>query len=132
MKAPVVRLKIRVRLPDGSRPYLDPVFAANGKLKPGYANFDSIPGHYPDSVYHLRYLKQGKRVWEPVGSDAQLARIAKLRREKALEAIAAGVAIAEDRLTLPKSTTLKEAVTEYLEEAKRTNRARLVPHTPSH
>ena len=118
MKAPVVRLKLRVRLPGGSRPYLDPVFAANGKLKPGYATLDGTASHYPDSVYHLRYLKQGKRVWEPVGSDAQLAMIAKLKREKAAEAIAAGVAIADDGPAATKATNLQEAVAEYLEEVK--------------
>ena len=118
MKAPVVRLKIRVRLTDGSRPYLDPVFAANGKLKPGYAILDGVAGHYPGSVYHLRYLKGGKRVWEPVGPDAQLAAIAKVKREKALGAIAAGIPIAEDGLTAPKSIHLQEAVAEYLEEVR--------------
>jgi hypothetical protein len=41
MKAsPVVRIKLRVRLPDATRPYLNPVFSANKKLKPGYALVD--------------------------------------------------------------------------------------------
>ena len=56
MKNPVVRLKLRVHLPDGSRPYLDPIFAANGKLKPGHALLDGSPTHFPEDVYHLRYL----------------------------------------------------------------------------
>jgi hypothetical protein len=33
MPVPAVRLKIRVRLSNGSRPYVDPVFSSNGKLK---------------------------------------------------------------------------------------------------
>jgi len=57
MKVPVVRLKLRVRLPDGSRSYLDTVFAGNNKLKPGYASFEGKPVLFPDGVYHLRYLK---------------------------------------------------------------------------
>jgi hypothetical protein len=34
MKASAVRLKVRVRLADGSGPFLDPVLSPNGKLKP--------------------------------------------------------------------------------------------------
>jgi len=64
MKSPVVRLKLRVRLPDGSRPYLDPVRSANNQLKPGFAMHDGKPVHFPDGVYHLRYLKGSRRVWE--------------------------------------------------------------------
>jgi len=36
----VVRLELRVRLSDGSRPCLDPVLSANGKVKPLYAAVD--------------------------------------------------------------------------------------------
>jgi len=54
VKASVVRLKLRVRLPDGSRPYLNPIFSGNKKLKPGYAVLDGKPVHFPDSVYDLR------------------------------------------------------------------------------
>ncbi len=53
MKVPVVRLKLRVRLPDGSRQYLDP----NKKLKPRYALLDGKAVHFSDGVYHLRYVK---------------------------------------------------------------------------
>ena len=75
---PIVRLKLRVRLPHGSRPFLDPVFAGNNKLKPGYAALDGKPVHFPDGVYHLRYLKGTRRVWEAVGSNAEFANTAKL------------------------------------------------------
>jgi hypothetical protein len=54
---PVVRLKLRVRLPDGCRPYLDPVYSANNKLKPRYASVGGKPVHFPEGVYHLRYPK---------------------------------------------------------------------------
>jgi hypothetical protein len=63
MKAPVVRIKLRVRLPDGSRRYLDPVVSANSKLKSGYAILDGTATHFPDGVYNLRYLKGTRRVW---------------------------------------------------------------------
>jgi integrase/recombinase XerD len=112
---PVVRLKLRVRLPDGSRPYLDPVYSANNKLKPGYASLDGKPVHFPDSVYHLRYLKGSRRVWEGIGCDAQFALTAKLKREKSLDAKAAGVIVVEDEPQAAE-TNLREVVAEYLEE----------------
>jgi integrase len=116
MKSPVVRLKLRVRLPDGSRPYLDPVFTGNHKLKPGYAMLDGKPVHFPDSVYHLRYMKGARRVWEAVGSDAQFALIAKMKKEKANDAIAAGLVIANDEPEPQPQTDLKSAIADYLDE----------------
>ena len=113
---PVVRLKLRIRLPDGSRPYLDPVYAANNKLKPGYARLDGNPVHFPDGVYHLRYLKGSRRIWEGVGSDAQFALTAKVKREKSLDAKAAGVTVVEDEPEANSETDLREMVAEYLQE----------------
>ena len=97
MSAPTVRLKIRVRLPNGSRAYLEPVLASNNKLKPLYGIFDGKPRHHPEGVYHLRYLKGGSRVWESVGKDAQVALTARLRVEHRLQAVALGLA-APDRV----------------------------------
>jgi hypothetical protein len=79
-----VRLKIRVRLFNGSRAYVDPVYSSNGKLKPLYALVDGKPEHHPEGVYNLRYLKAGKRVWDAVGADPQLALTAKLRVEHSI------------------------------------------------
>ncbi len=116
MKSPVVRLKLRVRLPDGSRPYLDPVRSANNQLKPGFTMRDGKPVHFPDGVYHLRYLKGSRRVWEGVGSDAQFALTAKLKREKSLDAKAVGVNVVEDEPQATSETDLREVVAEYLQE----------------
>jgi integrase/recombinase XerD len=113
VKAPVVRLKIRVRLPDGSRPFLDPVLSGNGKLKPLYALIRGNAEHHPEGTYFLRYLKNGKRVWEPVGSDPTFVLDEKRRREKGLDAQAAGVVLADESGT---RTLLKAAIAEYLEE----------------
>jgi hypothetical protein len=54
MPVPAVRLKIRVRLPSGSRAYVDPVFSPNGKLQPLYAVVDGNPEHHPEGIYNLR------------------------------------------------------------------------------
>jgi len=116
MKAPVVRIKLRVRLPDGSRRYLDPVFSANSRLKSGYATLDGTATHLPNGVYNLRYLKGTRRVWEPVGKDAHLALVTKHKQERALAAKAAGLAIVGERAELPPKTSLKDAAAAYLIE----------------
>ncbi len=54
---PAVCLKIRVRLSNGSRAYVDPVSSFNGKLKPLYAVVNGKPEHHPEGVYNLRYVK---------------------------------------------------------------------------
>jgi len=48
-----VHLYIRVRLSNGTRQYLDPVYAANGKLRPLYALVAGNPEHHPEGVYPL-------------------------------------------------------------------------------
>jgi integrase/recombinase XerD len=118
LKAPVVRLKIRVRLPDGSRPFLDPVFSGNGKLKPLYAVVDGTPEHHPEGSSFLRYAApDGKRVWDPVGNDPQLALVEKQKREKVLGAQAVGVEVVDDA-PAPDRTILSEPIEEYLGEVK--------------
>ncbi len=81
-----VRIKIRVRHPDGTYPFLDPIESGNGKLKPLYAIVDGKVEHHPEGVYFLRYLKEGKRIWERVGNDAQLALAAEQKRERSFAA----------------------------------------------
>ena len=94
MSVPKVRLYIRVRLPNGSRPFLDPVFSANHKLREGWAVHQGTPQRFDDAVYHLRYLRDGKRVWERLTKDAQQALAAKGDLELRLQAAARGIGLA--------------------------------------
>ncbi|MGC2604038.1 MAG: hypothetical protein WA419_00650 [Silvibacterium sp.] len=98
MARTTVRLYIRVRLEDGRRLHVDPVFSANGKLKPLFAISDGHAEHHPEGVYYLRYLKDGKNSWECVGSDPQRA-LHKLTQKKNLLAALASVTC--PRKTLP-------------------------------
>ena len=59
-----VRLYLRVRLANGNRQFIDPVYAANGRLKPFYAVVDGNAEHHLEGVYYSCYLKHGKRAWE--------------------------------------------------------------------
>ena len=117
MQTPTVRIKLRVRLPGGTRVYLDPVFTANQKLRPQYANHNGLPVHFADGVYALRYLKGDRRVWEAIGKDAQLALTMKLQRERALAAAAVGVNVAGLSAAAPTTRRpLTDSIVEYLDE----------------
>jgi integrase/recombinase XerD len=127
MSVPKIRLYVRVLLPSGKRPFLDPVFAGNRKLKEGWAIYQDQPQRFEDAVYYLRYLKDGKRIWHPVGADAELALTAKKQLETRLRAVAQGIALApvEERPGTDKSAsgrTLASAAETYLEEIRLTKK----------
>ena len=88
-------LYIRIKMQDGSRPFCEPVYSANRKLKPGYAIVKGKPEHHQEGVYHLRYLRGEKRVWESVGTDAQEALLRQHQRELILDGQKAGVQVVE-------------------------------------
>jgi hypothetical protein len=125
MPVPTVRLKIRVRLSNGSRAYMDPVFSSNGKLKPLYAVVLGKREHHPEGIYNLRYVKAGKRVWDAVGTDAQLALTAKLRLEHKLQAVSLGLTDPDPIKTADK-TDLTAAIKEYLSDTAKANSKRIL------
>lgn len=92
MPAARVRLYIRPSLPDGKRPFLDPVYTAHHKLKSGSGVLDGREQRFTTFAYYLRYLKSGKRVWELAGSDAAVALDRQRRVRHDLEDIALGCA----------------------------------------
>jgi integrase/recombinase XerD len=105
--------KVSIALRVGDK-FWSPVIHPNGKLKPHYAIRNGQPTPCPGAVYYLRYRAQGKRRWERVGPDPQLAQIRKIQRERALAAEAAGVPLAE--VTREDSIPLSESLQEYLDE----------------
>lgn len=114
-----VRLYIRVRLASRKRVFAHPAYAANGRIKPLYAVIDNELEHHPEGVYHLRYVKGSKRVWESVGTDAYAAITAQLKKEKTFAAQAAGVKVIEE--SNPGAGTERElanAIVVYLSEVK--------------
>lgn len=64
MSVPKVRLYVRVVLPDGKRPFLDPVYSGNQKLKEGWAVHDVQPRCFDEAVYYVRYQKDGRRIYD--------------------------------------------------------------------
>src|SRR5258708_3363921 len=85
MKSPV-QLYLRARLPNGKYPYLRASFASNGRIRPNHAFHNGRAVEFPVAAYHLRYWRDGKRVWEPAGQDASLALVAMQKKALALQA----------------------------------------------
>lgn len=124
MAHPKVRLYVRVQLPNGS-PFVDPAYSANRKLKQGWAVIDGKPQPVEKYRYYLRYLNGGKRVWEPLTSDAQQVMTAQKRMEIRLRAAAEGVELApkptepdDEPESAGGSRLLSECIDEYLAEVK--------------
>jgi hypothetical protein len=79
-KTAFVCLKIQVRLPDGSRPYLDPVPSKKEKLKPLCALVNGEHRHHSEGVDFLRYAHQGSAYGSTLAKDWRLALGAKLKQ----------------------------------------------------
>jgi hypothetical protein len=75
---------------DGRRPYLDPVYTANHKVKEVWAVIEGENQRCEKFTYYLRYKKGAARVFEPVGSDAALALIKQQKMENYLAAVKHG------------------------------------------
>ena len=114
MTVPIVRLKIRATLNNGRRSYLEPDYSGNGKLKPGFALLDGQSVKCKSFTYVLRYENSGRRTWEQVGQDPNVALAAKIRMERRLAAKASGIAVTELPSSLRKETCLKESISGYL------------------
>jgi len=114
MRTPV-HLYLRVRLPDGSYPYLKAAYSSNGRLRPNHAIHHGRAAEFPGSVYCLRFRRaDGKRVWEPVGTDASLA-LAKLQ-QKTLALQNGNDSVVPVPVTPPNQKFLNAAIREFLTE----------------
>ena len=101
MKVPV-QLYVRVKLTDGSYPYLKAVFLPNGHVRPGYA-INAGRSVKIEGVYNLSYRKDGKRVWEPIGADPVVALVRLTAKKRELE---------DAKLAQPTSTPTTAPVSE--------------------
>jgi integrase/recombinase XerD len=124
VRSPKVRLYIRVRLHDGRDAFVDPIWNRNRTLRGGYGLIKGQPEHHPEGSYYLRFLRDGKRVWQPVGSAGDAAVAALHNTQRNLQSVALGrsvpVADAVPPVSVPESSvSLKNAIQLYLEEVRR-------------
>jgi integrase/recombinase XerD len=89
-----VALQLRIRLSNGKRAYVHPVFTANGRMKPLTGIVNGHPEHHPEGVYHLRYREEGRLVYRAVGVDPADAQTALVQQQLVLKSRAAGLMVA--------------------------------------
>ena len=106
-------LLIRIRV--GKRyPFAEPVYSANGKLKPLCAMVDGRSEHHPEGTYHLRYHR---KIHPSVGNQADEAIAALARKEIELRAAAMGMHIPADGQPVDANRrTIDAALKEYTAE----------------
>jgi len=81
MRQRTVRIMLRVKQGQGQQRYYPAVLAANGTVKPFYAQIAGKAECREDGVYYLRYTDSGKkRHYQYVGTDPKLARTMQLQR----------------------------------------------------
>jgi integrase/recombinase XerD len=82
MRQRTVRIMLRVKQGQGQQRYYPAVLAANGTVKPFYAQIAGKAECREDGVYYLRYTDSGKkRHYQYVGTDPKLARTMQLQRQ---------------------------------------------------
>jgi hypothetical protein len=90
-----VALLLRAKATNGNRPYVNPVMARNGKIRPLWAVYKNQPTHFPDCIYYLRYKQDKRLVFARTGSDLAVAQIELRRLINRLETKAVGNAVGE-------------------------------------
>jgi integrase/recombinase XerD len=90
MRTPKVRLYVRIRVSDGRYRFVSPVRNRNGSLRAGFALVTGRQELHPEGVYYLRFLRDGKRIWQPVGLDSDAALAAFQNTEQDLRDVALG------------------------------------------
>jgi integrase/recombinase XerD len=73
VKCPTVSLYIRIRVLQRRYRFVPAVFNRNGSLRAGFALISGNPVSHPEGIYYLRFLRDGKRIWKMIGSDADAA-----------------------------------------------------------
>jgi integrase/recombinase XerD len=125
VKTPKVRLYIRIGRSDETDAFVDPAWNRNRTLREGYALIDGQSEHHVEGVYYLRFLRDGKRVWQAVGSDANNAIVALRNTEHDLQSIALGrsvptSSVVSTSVEQPQAViSLNAAIQEYLDEVRR-------------
>ena len=110
-------LYIHYKKADGKWAYAKPVVKANGRIKPLYLLADDKERHHPEARYKVTWYESDRKRFEDVGQDADVAIAALNRREKALEAIAAGLEVKGEGKDKGR-VTVRAAISVYLSDSK--------------
>ena len=74
MPKPKASPYLRFRTPEGKQsPYCPALFDSKGRLRPFWCLFKGTPEHHPEAKYYSRYKRDGKWMWESLGTGAATA-----------------------------------------------------------
>ena len=113
-----VNITKRIDTPEGKR-YCPVVVGPNGRIKPDWAIVNDRQEKHPEGAYYLDWNEDGKRRRMSVGNDAAAAYNSRIRKQRELDATAAGLVVSnpiEDDSRL----RIRSAVDEFLEEVQLT------------
>jgi integrase/recombinase XerD len=123
-----VALQLRIRLSNGKRAYVHPVYTANGRIKPLNGIVNGQHEYHSEGVYTLRYREKSRLVYRSVGTNPVDALTALTQQQLILKSQAAGLMVAAPvtrrALHEPKSVTqgkreIAQAAEAYLARVKK-------------
>lgn len=122
MKNPKVGLYIRVCVAQGRSVFSNPVWNKNRSLRAGYAEVDEK--YHPEGLYYLRFLRNGKRVWEAVGREPDAVIVALRKKQNDLQSASLGGPVvtlqkSSPELRPPTRISLEDAIKAYLKDFER-------------
>ena len=109
-----VNITKRIDTPEGKR-YCPVVIGPNGRIKPDWVMVNDRQEKHPEGAYYLDWNEDGKRRRVSVGNDAASAYNSRVRKQRELDATAAGLVVSnpiEDDSRL----RIRSAVDDFLEE----------------
>ncbi len=109
-----VNITKRIDTPEGKR-YCPVVVGPNGRIKPDWVLVNDRQEKHPEGAYYLDWNEDGKRRRISVGTDASAAYNSRARKQRELDAIAAGL-IVSNPIEDDSRLRIRSAVGDFLEE----------------
>jgi integrase len=109
-----VNITKRIDAPEGKR-YCPVVVDPNGRIKPDWVVVNNRQEKHPEGAYYLDWNEDGKRRRISVGDDPTAAYNSRARKQRELDAIAAGL-IVSNPIENDSRLRIRSAVDDFLEE----------------
>jgi integrase/recombinase XerD len=109
-----VNITKRIDTPEGKR-YCPVIMSPNGRIKPDWVMVNDRQEKHPEGAYYLDWNEEGKRRRMSVGTDASAAYNSRVRKQRELDAAAAGL-IVSNPIEDDSHLRSQSAVDDFLEE----------------
>ncbi len=87
-----VNITKRIDTPESKR--YRPVVGPNGRIKPDWVLVNNRQEKHPEGTYYLDWTEEEKRLRVSVGTDTTAAYNCRVRKQRALDALASGLLVA--------------------------------------